>query len=220
MSWIIDADKLFLIIGNKNAIGYKEIFPLIKANRIWYGPSITGGDREFMVPKDYETHSESLRVDDRGYKYLRVPGVHWFTNLEHGRRHEPMKLMTKQDNIRYSRHKKVREHEYAHYINYDAIDVPYTEAIPDDYEGEMGVPISFLDKYCPEQFEIIGTDSPYYVEELGIKCMGEKWISEYKKHGGTGHLTANMHSLCLYDQDGVPQSVYKRILIRHKNPQL
>ena len=200
MSWIIDADKLFLIIGNKNAIGYKEIFPLIKANRIWYGPSITGGDREFMVPKDYETHSESLRVDDRGYKYLRVPGVHWFTNLEHGRRHEPMKLMTKQDNIRYSRHKKVREHEYAHYINYDAIDVPYTEAIPDDYEGEMGVPISFLDKYCPEQFEIIG-------HSLQLADMNIIKQKQGKAGGGPRFYI---------EEDGKLIRLYERIVIRKR----
>ena len=140
MAWIMEAGKKFIVIGNKNAITYKEIFPLIKDNMIWYGPSITGGDREFMVPKTYETHSSSLRFDEQGNKYIRVPGVHWFTNLDHGRRHEPLPLMTMEDNIIYSKHKEVKGKQYVHYENYDAIDVPYTDAIPSDYEGLMEVP--------------------------------------------------------------------------------
>ena len=148
---------------------------------------------------------------------IRVSGVVWFTNMEHGRRHQPLQLMTMEDNLKYSRHKELKgKPHYDHYDNYDAIEVPYSDSIPSDYDGVMGVPISFLDKYCPEQFEIVGTDSPYYVQELGIKRIGEKWVSEYRRHGGTGHITANMHSLCLYDHKGIPQSIYKRILIRKK----
>ena len=155
VAWIFAADKQFLIIGNKNCITYKEIFPLIMNNRLWIGPSITSGDREFMVPNSYVTHSPSLRIDEKGNKYIRVPGVHWFTNLEHGRRHEPLKLMTMKDNQRFSSHKEIREKGYQKYENYDAIEVPYTDAIPSDCNEVMGVPITFLDKYCPEQFEIL-----------------------------------------------------------------
>ena len=112
--------------------------------------------------------------------------------------------------------KKYNPKDYPKYDNYDAIEVSKSQDIPEDYDGVMGVPITFLTKYNPNQFEIVGTDSPYYVEELGIRKIGEKWVNDYRRSGGTGHITANMHSLCLYDKSGVPQSVYKRILIRKK----
>jgi hypothetical protein len=156
LSWITEANKQFLIIGNMNAITYKEVFPLIKENKMWLGESIHSGDREFAVPDDYPLYAAGYRIDENGKKYIRVKGVRWFTNLDHGRRHQPLSLMTMAKNLRFSRHKEIIGKEsYPQYDNYDAIEVPFTDAIPDDYEGVMGVPISFLDKYCPEQFEII-----------------------------------------------------------------
>ena len=148
-------EKKFLIIGNMNAITYKEVFPLIKDNKMWLGESIHSGDREFGVPKEYPLNAAGWRIDEDGNHYIRVKGVRWFTNLEHGRRHQPLQLMTMADNIKFSRHKDLRGKEYQKYDNYDAIEVPFTDAIPSDYDGVMGVPISFLDKYCPEQFEIV-----------------------------------------------------------------
>ena len=148
-------EKMFLIIGNMNAITYKEVFPLIKDNKMWLGESIHSGDREFGVPKEYPLNAAGWRIDEDGNHYIRVKGVRWFTNLEHGRRHQPLQLMTMADNIKFSRHKDLRGKEYQKYDNYDAIEVPFTDAIPSDYDGVMGVPISFLDKYCPEQFEIV-----------------------------------------------------------------
>lgn len=156
-------EKKFLIIGNMNAITYKEVFPLIKDNKMWLGESIHSGDREFGVPKEYPLNAAGWRIDEEGNHYIRVKGVRWFTNLEHGRRHQPLQLMTMADNIKFSRHKDLRGKEYQKYDNYDAIEVPFTDAIPCDYDGVMGVPISFLDKYCPEQFEIKGLDR--YVED-------------------------------------------------------
>ncbi len=156
VAWIMETGKQFAIIGSVNAVTYKEIFPLIKDNKIWMGVSIHSGDREFGVPKTYPMDAAGWRIDEKGNRFIRVKGVRWFTNLEHGLRHEPLKLMTMKDNIRFGRHKEIRERAYIHYENYDAIDVPYTDAIPSDYDGAMGVPITFLDKYCPEQFEIIG----------------------------------------------------------------
>ena len=120
------------------------------------GVSIHSGDRKFNVPDDYPMEAANCGVDENGRQFIKVKGVRWLTNLEHGRRHEPMMLMTMRDNLKYSKRKQVRELGYQHYDNYDAIDVPFTECIPDDYKDAMGVPITFLDKYCPEQFEIIG----------------------------------------------------------------
>ncbi|HOV12744.1 MAG TPA: adenine-specific methyltransferase EcoRI family protein [Spirochaetota bacterium] len=155
LAWIVEAEKQFLIIGNMNAITYKEVFPLIKLNKMWLGPSISSGDREFQVPDDYPITAAGWRIDENGNKFLRIKGVRWFTNIDHGRRHQPLPLMTMQDNIKFSKHKEIKGNEYQKYDNYDAIEVPFTDAIPSDYDGVMGVPISFLDKYSPEQFEII-----------------------------------------------------------------
>jgi len=141
---LIKYDKKFLIIGNVNAITYKEIFPLIKNNKIWLGPSITSGDRKFGVPDDYELKAAGCGIDESGHKYIRVKGVRWFTNLDHDRRHEDIILF-----------KKYTPDEYPHYDNYDAIEVSAVKNIPTDYDGIMGVPITFLDKYNPKQFEII-----------------------------------------------------------------
>jgi hypothetical protein len=207
LGWIMVARKQFLVIGNKNAITYKEVFPLIKDNKLWIGPSITSGDREFMVPKDYETHSPSLRIDENGNKYIRVPGVHWFTNLEHGRRHEPLQLMTMKDNIRYSKHKEIRDRGYIPYANYDAIDVPYSDAIPSDYDGVMGVPKTFVDKYCPEQFEIIGIAEGDSGKELGLKPF-DRELKKLNPSLRDGQL--------YYIIDGKPEKPYARILIRKK----
>ena len=157
VDWIMEAEKDFLIIGNVNAITYKEIFKLIKDNKLWLGTSNFNTGMYFIVPDNFEyssTYKFKKEIDN--IKVNRVPGVCWFTNLEHGRRHEQLSLMTMEDNIRYSKHKEIKNIGYQKYDNYDAIDVPYVDAIPDDYTGVMGVPITFLDKYNPEQFEIIG----------------------------------------------------------------
>lgn len=150
LAWIVEADKKFIVVGHQNAITYKEVFPLIKANKIWLGKGFKGGATHFI--SDYV---DVATAGDHKEGMIRVSGVVWFTNIEHGRRHQPLSLMTMADNIKFSKHKEIKGSEYAHYDNYDAIEVPFTDAIPSDYDGVMGVPISFLDKYCPEQFEII-----------------------------------------------------------------
>ena len=155
LNWITEGKRGFSIIGNMNAITYKQAFPLLKDNKMWIGPSINSGDREFEVPSASKTRSSSLRAED-GKKFLRVDGVRWFTNIEHGKRHLPIPLMTMEENIKFSKHKELRGSNYQEYDNYDAIEVPFTDAIPSDYRGVMGVPISFMNKYSPEQFEIVG----------------------------------------------------------------
>ena len=141
---LIKYDKKFLIIGSLNAITYKEVFKLIKENHIWLGPSIHSGDREFGVPKHYPLNAAGSRIDDEGNKYIRVKGVRWFTNLEHQKRHEELDL-----------YKDYSLKEYPKYDNYDAINVNKVKDIPKDYGGVMGVPITFMDKYNPQQFEIV-----------------------------------------------------------------
>ena len=207
LDWCLSANKYVLIIGNMNAITYKEVFPLIRDNKLWYGPSITSGDREFMVPESYPIEAAGWRIDENGKKYIRVKGVRWFTNLEHGRRHEPLKLMSMKDNLRYGRHKELQQSGYIHYANYDAIDVPYSDAIPGDYDGIMGVPITFLDKYCPEQFVIIGQTQGDSGKELGLKPF-DRELKKLNKSLRDGQL--------YYMIDGKPEKPYARILIRKK----
>ena len=161
LAWIVQADKKFIIIANMNAITYKEVFPLIAENKIWLGATGNGNDMVFGVPKGTEVALKDKEKAARlGYvgDYTRLGNSCWFTNADHGKRHQPLKLMTMADNLKFSRHKEIKEKGYQKYDNYDAIEVPFTDAIPSDYEGVMGVPISFLDKYCPEQFEIKGID--------------------------------------------------------------
>ena len=160
--------KKFLIIGNQNAITYKEIFPLIKDNKIWLGCSIHSGDREFGVPDDYPLLAAGSRVDEKGAKYIRVKGVRWFTNLDYKERHEKLIL-----------YKKYNEEEYPKYDNYNAINVDKTKDIPCDYEGVMGVPITFLDKHNPEQFEIIGQMANTHIDENNF---GYPFINRERKY--------------------------------------
>jgi len=144
---LIEYDKKFLIIGNVNAITYKEVFKLIKENKLWLGISIHSGDREFGVPDDYPLKAAGYRIDEKGKKFIRVKGVRWFTNLDYKERHEDLIL-----------YKKYNPSIYPTYDNYDAINVDVTNHIPADYKGVMGVPITFLDKYNPDQFEILGNE--------------------------------------------------------------
>ena len=156
MAWIIEAQKQFLVISNMNAITYKEIFPLIKNDRMWMGLGFGRSFQGFIVPKSYPLNGSEARINEQGNRIVSTNNTIWLTNIDHGRRHQPLKLMTMEENLRFSKHKDIRGKEsYARYDNYDAIEVPFTDAIPSDYDGTMGVPISFLYKYCPEQFEII-----------------------------------------------------------------
>lgn len=189
---LVDHGKQFLIIGNMNALTYKEIFPLFQNNKMWYGPSIRSGDREFRVPDDYPITAAGSRVDAAGNKFVRVPGVRWFTNLDFSGRHEYLDLKM-----------KYRPDEYPKYANFDAIDVSKTMNIPFDYAEPMGVPITFLDKYNPEQFEILGSS-----KSLG-RSMSEIAQKGTYQQGGPRFYLPN--------GDGTYRRMYDRIVIRNRN---
>lgn len=231
LAWIIEANKKFLIIGTVNAITYKEVFPLIRDNRMWTGcrfnQRVNGKNMTFRVPDDYEMKGTELYIDSDGHKFISVAGTGWYTNLEHGRRHQALSLMSMDDNLKFSKHKEITGEGYPHYENYDAIDVSFTDAIPGDYDGKMGVPVSFLNKYNPDQFEIIALG---IVGSIEFTC--ERKMEILKKGQPTGKYTINAKGTLFkkYDNnhDMNPpafkdcetgdyyQSIYARIIIRRK----
>ena len=207
MLWLIESGKLFVCIGNMNAVAYKEIFPLIKANKIWLGNGFNAGNAFFGIP---ETASKEYveGVYDAKTNLVKFRNCCWYTNIDHGRRHESLPLMTMEDNILYSKHKEIKGKGYIHYENYDAIDVPYIDAIPIDYDGLMGVPRTFLDKYCPDQFEIVGNAEGDAGKELGFKPYPRE-LRKLNKSLRDGQPY-------YFDENGVPQKPFGRIIIRKK----
>lgn len=209
LAWIVNENKQFLIIGNKNAITYKEVFALIKENKMWVGKTPMSTDILFDVP-DAEKFASGKNIGS-GYKiidgkvYARAQAI-WFTNLEHGRHHQPLELNTQAQNIRHSKHKEIKGIGYQKYDNYDAIEVPYTDSIPSDFDGVMGVPISFLDKYCPEQFEILGQTDRENSSGLRTKIYTEKDCTNYN----------DLNRASVINKDGILSVTYMRILIRKK----
>jgi hypothetical protein len=183
---LIEYKKKFIIIGNVNAVTYKEIFSLIKANKLWFGQSIHSGDREFGVPDSYPLEAAGYRISEDGKKYIRIKGVRWFTNLDYKELHEDLLL-----------YKNYNKNEYPKYDNYDAIDISETKNIPQDYDGVMGVPITFLDKYNPEQFEIIDGLNRYTLLDVAGK---NQWAKDNHLH--------------LTEING--KSTYFRVLIKRK----
>lgn len=162
LAWILEANKKFVIIGSKNAITYKEVFPLLKENEIWLGPGFPGGNAYFRIAEDASRDFAS-GVYDTSTGLVKFRNVGWFTNIDHGLRHQQLQLDTMAHNLKFNKKLKKKfekdygKLEYPHYDNYDAIEVPFVEAIPSDYDGVMGVPITFMDKFNPEQFEILGS---------------------------------------------------------------
>ncbi len=207
IAWIMEANKSFLIIGNQNAITYKEVFPLIKNNKMWLGmrfnQRINGKNMTFAVPDNYPLKGTEVETGKDGRKYISVAGTGWFTNLDHGRRHQPLSLMSISDNKKYSKHKEIREKGYQKYDNYEAIEIPFTDSIPEDYNGLMGVPITFLPKYCPEQFEIVGFANGNFRSNSSNELKEiVKYVDGLKDKGGCPLINGKL--------------VYPRILIKKK----
>lgn len=156
-AWLVAGEVKFSVIGPQSALTYKDVFSLVRDGKFWIGKGFSKGDAYFRIPESAKTNY-AAGVYDAKTQLVHFRNLTWFTNIEHGRRHEPLKLMTTADNLKHSRHKQVREIGYQTYDNYDAIEVPFTAAIPSDYDGVMGVPISFLEKHNPAQFEIVGNE--------------------------------------------------------------
>ena len=211
LAWVVEADKKFAMVANKNCVTYKEVFPLIKDNKLWSGRTEWSGGMWFET----KNKDDVDKVID-GVNYKNVPSI-WVTNIEHGRRPQPLQLMTMADNLKFN--KKIEgKNAYQKYDNYDAIEIPLTIAIPSDYTGVMGVPISFLDKYNPEQFEILGMCENEDLYNLKTKNYSseEKRNAYFTKFGKKGNYDLNASAVL--DLNNQLEKVYQRILIRHLNP--
>ena len=213
---LFDYNKKFVIIGNMNAITYKEIFPLIKNNKLWLGNGFRAGNAYFFTPN---TRDFASGVYDIKTGLVKFRNVCWFTSLDHGRRHQPLPLMTMEENLKYSKHKEIKgKKAYDKYDNYNAIEVPFTDSIPSDYGGVMGVPISFLDKYSPEQFEIVGMceNIDLYKMKTKVYSTAECKQAYFDKFGRKGTYDLNASGVVI--KGGLLEKVYQRVLIKHKKP--
>lgn len=216
LAWILEAKKRFVILGNMNAITYKEVFPHLKDNEIWLGYKSLNQDMYFDVPDERKEWLLANKKEGSAYKIIdgvvmgRLASACWFTNLDHGKRHQPLLLDTAAHNLKFNKRlqkkfeKDYGASEYPHYDNFDAIDVPFTECIPSDYDGAMGVPITFLDKYNPVQFEILDTT--------------ERWSNmRTKKYSIEEYSAANdLNATWVVLTEHGPVKGYKRLIIRPK----
>lgn len=226
LAWLTESQVQFSIIGPKNAIAYQDVFPLIRENKLWLGRGFTKGDAYFRIPDSARTeYADGVYDAETGLVHFRNTG--WFTNIDHGQRHEPLQLMTGADNFRYSRRKTVQGVGYRNYDNYDAIEVPFVESIPNDHSGVMGVPITFLDRFSPDQFEIVGIakaplgrPAKMYPKQTQISKTGVRSTVSKLNDGPAIKLESPPEGKTFYEVDGEPYlQVYARILIRHRNPQ-
>ncbi|SDO07983.1 Adenine-specific methyltransferase EcoRI [Cryobacterium flavum] len=224
VGWLMEGGKKFSVIGNNNATTYVEIFPPIKENKLWKGATANATDMVFGVPKGATIkEADRLKAERLGYPpnddhdFTRLGNACWFTNIDHGRRHEPLQLLTIEDHIKYSKHKEIRGVGYQRYYNFpDAIEVSYVDAIPSDFDGIMGVPITFLDKYNPDQFEIVASaEDMAAMRDLGVSMLGPDFVQAYFAGGGTGGISVGHRKLGLTKPRYY--TTYKRILIRRKD---
>lgn len=192
---LMEHHKKFIIIGNVNAISYKETFPYLQKNKMWIGSSIHSGDRKFNVPDDYPLSGATCGVDDEGRKFIRVKGVRWYTNLDFKSRHEEMILV-----------KRYNPDDYPKYVNFDAIEVSKTADIPCDYDGKMGVPITFMDKFNADQFEIVGISNH---DAHPIKPLVEQ-DAKYSQGGPAFYIKTG---------DREYRRIFGRIIIRNLHPE-
>jgi len=219
---LVEYGKKFLIVGPKNAITYKEIFPLIKKTKLWLGTGFTNGNAYFSIPAEESGRKFADGVYDKSTGLVKFRNVGWFTNLDHGRRHEKLPLMSMADNLKFSKHKEIKGRgTYDRYDNFDAIEVPYVDAIPSDYKGMMGVPVTILDKYNPDQFEILGYEKSYqlqtrkYDNQVQVDKSGKR-INVTKLNDGVAikvRYPPNDKTYYVVDGEYYIQQ-YKRIFIR------
>lgn len=174
LKWITEKNKHFIIIGSFYKISVKDVFPLVQNDKMWLGNGFYKGNAYFNVPKDYDVTRHVDGVYDTSTNQVKFRNCCWYTNIDHGKRHNPLQLMTMEELMRFSKHKDIRENGYPKYDNFDAIEVKYYDAIPRDFEGTMGLATTFLDKYCPEQFDIVGNEYTFKIPKGRCYIAGKR----------------------------------------------
>jgi hypothetical protein len=225
LAWLAEGEKKFVVLGNMNAITYKEVFPLIKSNKIWAGTKPFGGGMDMIMPTGaFDSEKAGIySTNELGQFVKNIMGVIWFSNLDHGRRHQPLSLMTMEENLKFN--KAVKDVGYQKYDNYDAIEVPRTDAIPSDFDGVMGVPITFLGKYNPDQFEILGISKAWdlssglrvktYPKQIQVTSDGKE-AEVTKLNDAPALQISGSPSGTFYKVNGkLYEATYQRLLIRH-----
>lgn len=223
VAWLMAGDARFSVIGHQNAITYKDIFPLVMGNRLWLGRGFAKGNAYFRVPDAARTEYAD-GVYDSETQMVHFRNVSWFTNIEHGQRPEPLELMTMADNIKHSKHKDVQGVGYQRYDNCDAIDVPHTNSIPADHDGVMGVPVSYLHRHNPDQFEIVGITETWfgfasktYPQQVQISKDGKRSKVTNLNNGAVLSIDEPLQGKTYYEVDGqLYRRTFARILIRRK----
>ena len=225
LKWLLDGDVKFSIIGNSSSPTTKDVFPLVMDNKLWLGRGFHRGNAYFRVPES-TAREYAAGVYNAETQLVHFRNVSWFTNIEHGRRHEPLRLMSEADNKMFSGHKDIQGIGYQRYDNFDAIDVPHVDSIPADFIGVMGVPTGFLDKYNPEQFEIVGITKTWfgaatkrYPQQVQVSKNGKRTKVGKLNDGAVLRINAPLEGKNYYEVDGsMYRQTYPRILIRHLNP--
>lgn len=228
LNWIMDGNKQFAIIGSINCISYNEVFPRIKNDEIWLGTGMGRWISGFIVPTEYELYGTETEINSKGQRIVSTNNCLWLTNIDHGKRHQNISLMTMNDNLKFSKHKTIKKIGYPKYANYDAIEVAYSDALPSDYKGICGVPITWLSKYNPDLYEIIGLgngrnhftptldfiDPIQYSVKTGKAKKGGMlnrvlaYVTDEMPDKGTYYTASNI--------DGYLIAPYARILIKRK----
>ena len=223
VTWLLEGGVKFSIIGNSSAPTTKDIFPLVMGNKLWLGRGFAKGNAYFRVPDAARTEYAD-GVYDSETQMVHFRNVSWFTNIEHGQRHEPLELMTMADNIKHSKHKDVQGVGYQRYDNCDAIDVPHTNSIPADHDGVMGVPVSYLHRHNPDQFEIVGITKTWfgfasktYPQQVQISKDGKRSKVTKLNDGAVLSIDEPLQGKTYYEVDGqLYRQTFPRILISRK----
>lgn len=205
---LVESGKHFIVLGNQNASHNKDIFPLFKENKVWYGASIHSGGVDFRMPDDYDEYSDNVFVKEDGHHYINLSGIRWFTNMDVKYRHDGLWHKDgKFDNSQAHKYYEGNEAKYPHYVNFDGIHISSANDIPIDYEGYMGVPITILDKFNPDEFELIGSSGDREFAKRIEDCIPEG--STYTKGGPSFYLKESEKSY---------KRVFSRLIIRNLHP--
>ncbi len=213
LKWIYEGNVHFIIIAPMGSVTYKDVFPYVFEGKMWLGNGFNGGNAYFRLPNDTNTDYAN-GVFDASTGLVKFRNCCWLTNIEHGKRHQPLDLMTYDDNIKFSKHKEIKGLGYSKYVNADCLECKYVDSIPRDYKGLIGTTPGFLASFCPEQFEIVGCPDADILPD-GWNGATQEFVDLYYEQGNTGAYSEGNRLACYIDKNGNAIIPYKRIIIKY-----